>query len=82
MQELSIAEQIAKQEKEQLQSLIDYVGSVSLLAEFIGETPQTVTGWVNRGRISATAAINAEKYTGGKFKAAEMRPDVKQWRAE
>ena len=43
MQELSIAEQIAKQEKEQLQALIDYVGSVSLLAEFIGETPQTVT---------------------------------------
>jgi DNA-binding transcriptional regulator YdaS (Cro superfamily) len=50
------------------------------LAEKLGESTQTVSNWVARGRISATAALKVEEFTSGKFKASEMRPDVKQWR--
>lgn len=80
--EKSLLEQIKEQEKEQLDKLVSYAGSVSMLGRFIDEMPQTINGWLSRGRISATAALKVEKLTNGKFKASEMRPDVKQWRGK
>ncbi len=76
----SILEQIKEQEKDQLEKLIAYAGSASALALLIDTSAQVVSGWVSRGRISATAALKVEEFTNGKFKASEMRPDVKQWR--
>ena len=76
----SILEQIKEQEREQLEKLIAYAGSMSALAVLLDTSAQVVSGWLSRGRISATAALKVEEFTNGKFKASEMRPDVKQWR--
>ena len=79
---LSIKEQIEKQEKDQLESAVSWAGSASTLAQIVGVSAQVVHGWLKRGRISATHADTLEKITNGKFKRSEMRPDVKQWRAQ
>lgn len=78
----TIAEQILDAEIEQLDKLIEYVGGQKNLADFLDVSKQTVWNWVLRGRISATAALKVEGLTNGKFKASEMRPDVKQWRGK
>ncbi len=78
----TIAEQILDAEIEQLDKLIEYVGGQKNLADFLDVSKQTVWNWVLRGRISATAALKVEELTNGKFKASEMRPDVKQWRGK
>jgi len=75
----TLKEMIEKQEAEQLQAAIDWAGGQTVLAQFLGTSPQTVSNWVARGRISASAAADLEKKTSGKFKKSEMRPDVKDW---
>lgn len=76
----SIAEQIKDIESAQLDMLIEHVGGQSELARFLGVTRQSVYEWKKRGRISATAAIQAEKLTNGTFKKEDLRPAVTQWR--
>ena len=78
----SIAEQIKEMEKKKLAELIDYVGGQSSLARFVGVSRQSVNEWVNRGRISATAAIDVERLTNGAFKKEDLRPAVTQWRTK
>lgn len=75
----SIAEQIREMEQTKLSELIDYVGGQSQLARFLGVSKQAVSQWVSRGRISATAAIDAEKLTGGAFRKEDLRPAVTKW---
>ena len=76
----TLAEMIARQELEGIEALINWCGSQTALARLLNESPQVVAGWVRRGRISATAAAEAEKQTRGAFKKSELRPDVKNWR--
>ena len=78
----NIIEQIKEKEKSELERLIEYAGSQALLAALLGVSDQVVCNWVKRGRISATSAIDAESFTGGKFKAADLRPNVKEWRVK
>lgn len=75
----SIAEQIREMEQTKLLELIDYVGGQSQLARFLGVSKQAVNQWVSRGRISATAAIDAEELTGGVFRKEDLRPAVTKW---
>lgn len=76
------AEKIQEQEKKALSELVQHYGSQGALARALGETKQTVSNWVARGRISAQAAIKVEKATEGKFTKRYMRPAVTVWRDE
>ena len=76
----SIKEQIEEQQKQELSRLLDWAGNQSRLADMLGVTRQVVYGWLMRGRISATAAAEAEKQTRGIISKRSLRPDVKEWR--
>lgn len=76
----TIAEQIKEMEKKALDALIEHMGGQASLARFVGVSRQSVNEWVNRGRISATAAIDVERITSGVFKKEDLRPAVTQWR--
>lgn len=78
----SIAEQIKEMEERKLSELIHYVGGQAALARFVGVSRQSVNEWVSRGRISATAAIDIERLTDGRFKKEDLRPAVTQWRTK
>lgn len=78
----SIAQQVAEMEKQTLNELISYLGGPARLAEFLGVTRQIVYYWQKRGRISASAAIDVERLTDGKFKKSALRPAVTQWRSD
>lgn len=78
----SIAEQIKEMESGRLAELIEYMGGQASLARFLGVSRQSVNEWVSRGRISATAAIEVERLTSGRFKKEELRPAVTQWRVK
>ncbi len=72
-------EQIKTEQKQALLKLIEFAGSNVRLANELGYTRSTVTEWIKRGRISATAALKAEKITDGYIKKEELRPDVIDW---
>ena len=76
------AEELKFRQSEQLMKLISWVGTRARLAKELGESNQTVYGWVNRGRISASAAIKVEKKTAGLFTKEMLRPDVITWGGE
>ena len=78
----SIAEQIKEMEQSKLTELVEYMGGQASLARFLGVSRQSVNEWVMRGRISATAAIEVERLTSGKFKKQDLRPAVTNWRAK
>lgn len=71
---------IKKQQQEQLNKLIEWVGSQTRLADELGVTKQTVHNWLIRGRISAVCATLVEEKTAGLFKRTDLRPDVVVWR--
>ena len=78
-----ISEQELKyRQAEQLMKLISWVGTRARLAKELGESNQTVYGWVSRGRISASAAIRVEEKTEGLFTKEMLRPDVVSWSAK
>lgn len=76
----TLDKQIQQQEKAQLVALVKWAGSKTRLAKMLGVTPQVVSGWMKRGRISATSAAEAEKQTRGLFTKRALRPDVTEWR--
>jgi len=76
---MSYAKKIQQQQKDQLQLLIEWFSSQAKLAHFIKVSPQVVSNWVARGRISAKCAIRAEAITNGEFKKEQLRPDVLTW---
>lgn len=78
----SIAEQIKEMEQSKLTELVEYMGGQASLARFLGVSRQSVNEWVMRGRISATAAIEVERLTSGKFRKEDLRPAVTNWRAK
>lgn len=65
--------------RDSFKAVVEYFGSQKELAKSIGFSTSAVRSWRYSG-ISATAALKVEEFTNGKFKASEMRPDVKQWR--
>ncbi len=75
-------EQIKKETNDALTELVMFAGSKSRLARALNVSPQVVQGWQNRGRISATMAIQAEIVTAGAFTKEYLRPDVQQWIGE
>ena len=76
---MSIKREIERQEKQQIVRAIKWAGGASVLALLLGVSPQVVSNWRQRGRISATGAAELEKVSKGEFKKSEMRPDVKEW---
>ena len=74
---LDIGKQIKQTQRDSLDRLINHFGTKYRLAKALEESPQTVQGWDNRGRISATAAKKAEKVSP--IKKEELRPDVADW---
>ena len=76
---MSLAEQIKQQQVEQLSLLVKWFGTQKMLANRLGVSKQTVSNWVVRGRISATAAKNAQNATKGVFTKEDLRPDVIEW---
>jgi DNA-binding transcriptional regulator YdaS (Cro superfamily) len=76
----TLEQQIKQQEKAQLLALVKWAGSKTRLAKVLNVTPQVVSGWIKRGRISATSAAEAEKQTRGLFTKRALRPDVTEWR--
>ena len=76
---MTFANQIKQQQAEQLLKLIAYFGTQTMTAKKLGVSKQTVNNWVNRGRISATSAIEAEIVTLGYFTKQKLRPDVVAW---
>ena len=72
-------QQIKQEQKEALDKLVEFAGGQSRLARGLGTSPQTVYGWVVRGRISAFMAIVAEEETNGYITKEELRPDVDTW---
>jgi len=77
---MRLIDKINKQQKDELDRLIDWSGSVTNLAKFVGVSQQVAHGWKKRGRISATMAARVEELTGGEFIKKELRPDVADWR--
>lgn len=71
--------QIKIEQKRALLKLIEFAGSNVRLANELGYTRSAVTEWVKRGRISASAAIKAERHTNGHVTKEELRPDVTEW---
>ena len=75
-------EQVAAKQAKSVLEVVAHFGSQSKLARALGVSRFVVNRWVQRGRISATAAIQIEKITMGKFKKEVMRPDVITWHGE
>ena len=75
-------QQIEHQQREQLEQLLKWVGTRARLAAELGVSRQVVYGWVDRGRISATAATEVHRKTDGLFNREDLRPDVKEWKEE
>lgn len=69
-----------KQQREELEKLLEWAGSQTSLATFLGVSAQVVGGWVSRGRISRKGAAKIEALTNGQFKASELRPDANNLR--
>lgn len=72
-------EAVAAQQAKSVLEVVAHFGSQSKLARALGVSRFVVNRWVQRGRISATAAVHIEKLTMGKFKKEVMRPDVMTW---
>jgi len=75
-------EMVKERQQKELSDLIQYFHSQSRLGRALGVSRFVVNRWVSRGRISATAAIQVEKITQGKFKKENLRPDVLVWNKE
>ncbi|WP_440590608.1 transcriptional regulator [Rheinheimera fenheensis] len=57
--------------------LIAYFGGQSIAAEQLGVKQPTVSGWLNgKHGMSPKTALKAERLTDGKFKAADLCPDL------
>lgn len=75
-------QQIEQQQRDQLHRLLLWVGTRKRLASELGVSRQVVYGWVDRGRISATAATQVHIKTDGLFRREDLRPDVREWKEE
>lgn len=76
---VSIKDQWALEQQTALTLILQWAGDIPTLAKLAGVDGATVHGWVKRGRISATAAIEIEKQSRGQFTRQMIRPDVREW---
>lgn len=60
--------------------LLDWAGTQRALAEKINTKPDTVKKWVQRREISAPGAWAISKLYNSPLTAAEIRPDVTNWK--
>jgi DNA-binding transcriptional regulator YdaS (Cro superfamily) len=74
--------EIEEKQRHQLNKLLAWVGSKTRLASETGVSRQAVYMWIERGRISATAATIVHRKTDGLFKRDDLRPDVTTWNEE
>jgi DNA-binding transcriptional regulator YdaS (Cro superfamily) len=75
----TLAQQIKSQQAKSLIKLIGYFGSQSRAASFLDVSPQVVSKWMSRGRISAKMALKAQIITGNYISREDLRPDVMVW---
>ena len=75
----SIKDQWKEQQAEHVDIVLEWAGDVSTLAKLCGVRPESVYGWVKRGRVSATAAAKIEDLSCGKIRKTDIRPDVAEW---
>ncbi|EPN1400943.1 MULTISPECIES: helix-turn-helix domain-containing protein [Klebsiella] len=61
-----------------IQKAIDIAGSQKKLADLCGVAQPTVWRWLHGGGIEARYVMKIVSATGGKVKAAEIRPDLAQ----
>jgi len=80
MRENSLIGRIESKQKKTLNEFIAWCGGASNAARFLDVSPQVVSAWIARGRMSATMAAEAEIQSEGIFNKAEFRPDVIDWR--
>lgn len=66
-------------QKERLNEVIDYFGSLACLADSLGLGYEAVRVWRVRGRISAQGAAKLEKLSKGKFARSYMLPTAKEY---
>ncbi|WP_180122946.1 hypothetical protein [Acinetobacter sp. YH12086] len=62
----------------QVQSLIDYFGGQKETAKAISITQPTLSHSLKLGELSTEAALRAQKATGNKFSALDLRPSLKE----
>tara|TARA_R110002020_G_scaffold224198_3_gene433670 strand:- start:2090 stop:2332 length:243 start_codon:yes stop_codon:yes gene_type:complete len=75
----SHAQLIREQQSKELANLIEWAGNMTTLADLLSVTPQAVSAWASRGRISALKAVDVELLTNGEFGKESLRPDVINW---
>lgn len=64
----------------QYQSLVAYFGNQEITANALSVKQPAVSGWVRGTKnMSELVAIRAEKATGGKFKASDLCPSLKEF---
>lgn len=59
-----------------IESAINFVGSPGALAAAVGVSPQVVSNWRRRGRVSVTECAKVEAATGGAVTRYDLRPDI------
>jgi DNA-binding transcriptional regulator YdaS (Cro superfamily) len=76
------AEQIRKQESDQIDALLAWVGTSKRLATILGVSVQAIYSMRKRGRISKRGATIIHIASDGRFDRDLMRPDVVTWTEE
>jgi DNA-binding transcriptional regulator YdaS (Cro superfamily) len=79
---LKSAEEIKEQQRDQMNQLLEWIGTCKRLAETIGVSQQAVSGMKRRGRITRNGATIIHMASNGRFHREEMRPDVIDWADE
>ena len=75
----TLAQQIKATQAKSLIKLIGYFGSQARTAAYLNVSPQVVSKWVTRGRISAKMAMHAQVVSGNYVSREDLRPDVANW---
>jgi DNA-binding transcriptional regulator YdaS (Cro superfamily) len=71
--------EIKQQQSDELNRLLEWIGTKVKLANECYVSAQSVNGWFKRGRISRNAATIVHRKSDGLFKREDLRPDVITW---
>lgn len=62
-----------------IRQLIDFFGTQLATAEALGASQATVSGWLNNAHgMNPVTAMKAERLTGGKIKAEDLCPRLRE----
>lgn len=67
------------QKKERFSDVLDFFGSISELASFMGVTYEAARRWKSKGYMPETAAQELERRTHGHFSARYMHPTTQDY---